>query len=109
MRPKGGTGLARLTDDQIDAALGGLEGWTRAGQMMQKVYAFPTFPEAIAFVVRLAFEAEAADHHPDLVVNYRKVTVSYTTHSEGGLTRKDVDGANTTERMYRHNRARTPN
>ena len=51
------------------------------------------FPEAIAFVVRLGFAAEAADHHPDLLINYKRVKVTYSTHSEGGLTDKDFDGA----------------
>lgn len=98
--------MARLNDDQIDQALESLEGWVRAGQVIDKVFAFSSFPEAIAFVVRLAFEAEAADHHPDLAINYRKVTVSYTTHSEGGLTARDIEGATVTERLYRAARER---
>lgn len=98
--------MARLNDDQIDQALESLEDWARAGQVINKVFAFSSFPEAIAFVVRLAFEAEAADHHPDLAINYRKVTVSYTTHSEGGLTARDIEGATVTERLYRAARER---
>ena len=52
-------------------------------------------PEAVAFIVRLGFAAETVDHHPDLVVNYKRVTVTYSTHSEGGLTDKDFAGADT--------------
>ncbi len=47
----------------------------------------------MAFIVRLGFAAEAVDHHPDLLVNYKRVTVTYSTHSEGGLTEKDFAGA----------------
>jgi len=54
---------------------------------------FNDFPAAVAFVSRLVPDAEAADHHPDIVINYRKVTLLYSTHSEGGLTQKDFDGA----------------
>ena len=55
-------------------------------------FTFPSFPDAIAFVTRLAFDAEAADHHPDLTVQYKRVTVTWSTHSEGGVTAKDFDG-----------------
>ncbi len=51
------------------------------------------FPDAVAFVVRLGFDAELADHHPDILVNYKRVTLTYTTHSAGGLTEKDFAGA----------------
>lgn len=93
--------MSRLSDPQIATALEALEGWSRSGEAVHKVFAFGSFADAIAFVVRLAFEAEAADHHPDLAVAYRKVTVSFTTHSEGGLTAKDLDGAAVAERVYR--------
>ena len=52
-----------------------------------------SFPDAVAFVTRLAFDAEAADHHPDIHINYKRVTLTFSTHSEGGLTEKDFDGA----------------
>jgi 4a-hydroxytetrahydrobiopterin dehydratase len=58
-----------------------------------KEFTFPGFPEAVAFVNRLVPGSEAADHHPDLAINYRRVTVMFTTHSEGGATLKDIDGA----------------
>ena len=53
---------------------------------------------AIAFVTRLAPEAEAADHHPDILINYKRVTLTYSTHSEGGLTEKDFEGAGMADR-----------
>jgi len=70
-----------------------LPGWQLDGEAIKRQFTFAGFPEALAFIVRLGFTAEAADHHPDLVVNYKRVTVSYTTHSEGGLTVKDFEGA----------------
>jgi 4a-hydroxytetrahydrobiopterin dehydratase len=91
--------MALLTESQIAEALTGLPGWSREGDRVRKEIAFPSFPDAIAFLVRLAFQAEAADHHPDLTVHYRRVTVAYWTHSEGGLTAKDVEGARTVERL----------
>jgi 4a-hydroxytetrahydrobiopterin dehydratase len=87
--------MAKLTADEARERLGALPGWTIEGEVINRQFTFPGFPEAIAFVVRLGFAAEAVDHHPDLVINYKRVTVSYSTHSEGGLTQKDFDGART--------------
>ena len=70
-----------------------LPGWQLDGESIRRQFTFAGFPDAVAFVVRLGFTAEAADHHPDLLVNYKRVTVTYSTHSEGGLTEKDFVGA----------------
>ena len=70
-----------------------LPGWKLDGDAITRQFTFAGFPDAVAFIVRLGFTAEAADHHPDLLVNYKRVTVTYSTHSEGGLTEKDFDGA----------------
>ncbi len=83
----------RLSDDDIERALRTLDGWTRAGDSIRKQFTLKGFPEAVAFVQRLVPGAEAADHHPDVTINYRRVTVSYSTHDEGGITAKDIDGA----------------
>jgi 4a-hydroxytetrahydrobiopterin dehydratase len=83
----------RLTDAEIQERLGQLEGWTLEGEAIHKQYTLGGFPDAIAFVTRLAFDAEAADHHPDIVINFKRVMLSFSTHSEGGLTQKDFDGA----------------
>ena len=82
-----------LTDQQIADALAALPGWTREGDALRRQFTFDSFPEAVAFVNRLVPHAEAADHHPDLTINYRRVTVLYSTHSDGGITEKDVAGA----------------
>ena len=88
----------RLSDEEIGKALSGVDGWTREGDAIRKQYTLGGFPDAIAFVTRLAFDAEAADHHPDITINYKRVTLVFSTHSEGGLTQKDFDGAAMAER-----------
>jgi 4a-hydroxytetrahydrobiopterin dehydratase len=76
-----------------------LPGWELDGTSIRRKFTFAGFPDALAFVVRLGFDAEAADHHPDILVNYKRVTLTYTTHSEGGLTEKDFAGAATTSAL----------
>ena len=87
--------MATLSDQEIAAALESLPGWERAGDQIAKQFRFDGFPTAVAFVVRLSYEAEAADHHPDLDIRYNLVTVALSTHSEGGITSKDVGLART--------------
>jgi len=70
-----------------------LGGWELAGDTITRQFTFAGFPDAVAFVVRVGFAAEAADHPPDLLVNYKRVRVTYSTHSAGGLTDKDFAGA----------------
>jgi 4a-hydroxytetrahydrobiopterin dehydratase len=93
--------MALLTSAEIDRYLASLSGWTREGDAIRKQFTFKGFPEAVAFVSRLVPDAEAADHHPDITINYRKVTLSFSTHSEGGLTIKDIDGAKMAEAKVR--------
>jgi 4a-hydroxytetrahydrobiopterin dehydratase len=86
-------GMAPLSDAEAAAHLKLLPGWTLGSEGIRRQLTFNGFADALAFVVRLGFEAEAADHHPDILVNYRRVTLTYVTHSEGGLTEKDFAGA----------------
>ena len=82
----------KLSDKDIEARLASLPGWAVEGNALVRTYTFTTFPDAIAFVTRVAFDAEAADHHPDLTVSYRRVRVVWSTHSAGGITDKDFAG-----------------
>jgi 4a-hydroxytetrahydrobiopterin dehydratase len=82
--------MAKLTDDEVQQGLAGLAGWERQGDEIVKEYRFDGFGDAIAFVVRLAFRAETANHHPDLDVRYNRVRVALSTHSDGGITAKDL-------------------
>ncbi|HXH06843.1 MAG TPA: 4a-hydroxytetrahydrobiopterin dehydratase [Vicinamibacterales bacterium] len=91
--------MSRLASDEIDRRLAALQGWTRQGDAIRKTYTFGSFPEAVSFVVRIAFAAEQVDHHPDILINYRRVTLTYTTHSAGGLTEKDFAGAQEADRI----------
>ena len=97
--------MPKLTDDQINARLPKLPGWTRSSDestrhdALTRTFAFRSYADAVAFVVRLAFEAESNDHHPDLMWSFRKVTVTWSTHSDGGITDKDFDGAAAAERI----------
>jgi 4a-hydroxytetrahydrobiopterin dehydratase len=83
----------RLTDTEIRDRLTSLDGWALDGGALKKQYTLGGFPDAIAFVTRIAFDAEAADHHPDIFINFKRVTLTFSTHSEGGLTDKDFAGA----------------
>lgn len=89
----------KLTHAEIDQRMASLTGWTLQGDEIRKQYTFKDFPEAIAFVDRLAPEVQTADHHPDILINYKRVTLTYSTHSEGGLTAKDFAGAAMADRV----------
>ena len=91
--------MARITGEEARTRLESLSGWTLAGDAITRQFTFAGFPDAVAFIVRLGFAAEAVDHHPDLLVNYKRVTVTYSTHSEGGLTARDFEGANSATRI----------
>ena len=89
--------MSLLSRDQIEQHLRALEGWRYERDAIVKQFTFAGFPEAVAFVGRLVPGAEAADHHPDITINYRRVTLSWSTHSEGGVTEKDIAGARMAE------------
>ena len=73
-----------------------MDGWEEQDNALVCEFAFESFPKAIAFVDRLAEAAESANHHPDIDIRYRKVTVRWTTHSEGGITERDREMAERT-------------
>jgi 4a-hydroxytetrahydrobiopterin dehydratase len=81
--------MARLTDAEIDLRMGALPGWQRDGALIRKDYQHPSFGAAMAFANRVAQLAEAADHHPDILVQYDRVTLTLTSHDAGGLTERD--------------------
>lgn len=83
--------VALLSDEEIRAELTRLPGWDQGEGEIGKEFTLGGFRDAVAFVVRLSFEAEARNHHPDLDVRYNRVRVTLSTHSEGGVTAKDLD------------------
>ena len=89
-----------LSDEEIQSRLEDLEeGWERDGDALKRQFKFADFKESIDFVNRITPEAEEMNHHPDLAISWNKVTVTLSTHSEGGLTENDfelaskIDGA----------------
>lgn len=81
--------MAKLKAAEIKTALAKLPEWKRTGSVISRTFAFKDFVAAMKFVNAVARLAEAAWHHPDIDIRWNKVTLALTTHSEGGLTRKD--------------------
>ena len=79
----------KLTNQQVDKALKKLSGWELKKGEITRAYKFKDFEAAMAFVKKVANLAEAADHHPDIDIRYNKVRLTLSTHSAGGLTKKD--------------------
>jgi 4a-hydroxytetrahydrobiopterin dehydratase len=80
-----------LAASEIERALADIDGWTRDGDAIVKRFAFQDFPEALAFVNRIAEAAEAMNHHPDVAIHWNEVTLTLWTHASGGLTAKDFE------------------
>jgi 4a-hydroxytetrahydrobiopterin dehydratase len=78
-----------LSDDEIGARLGALEGWSREEGVITKTFDHGDFLGSVEFVRRLTGPAEEMNHHPDLEISWSKVKVSITNHSAGGLTEAD--------------------
>lgn len=79
----------KLSDVEIQRALGGLAGWQRRGNTLVRTWTFDRFADGIAFVNRVATVADEMDHHPDIDIRYTRITLMLSTHDAGGIT--DVD------------------
>ena len=82
-----------LSEPEITAALESLPNWQRQGEELIRTVRCDTFRDAMALVNRVADAAEAADHHPDIAINWRRVTITLTTKASHGLTAKDFSMA----------------
>lgn len=89
----------KLSDVEIQRALGELPGWTRRGDALTKTYQLRNFVEAMRLVNRVADEAEKRNHHPDIDIRYSKVTFALSTHDAGGITKNDIDLGSAIERI----------
>lgn len=83
--------MALLSDSEVEARLGELEGWRRSGEEIIKTFERGDFVGSVRFVESLVESAEEMGHHPDLEISWDKVTVKISTHSEGGLTANDFE------------------
>ncbi|HEY5078765.1 MAG TPA: 4a-hydroxytetrahydrobiopterin dehydratase [Opitutaceae bacterium] len=92
--------MARLSARQITLGLKALPDWSARGGEIRRRYEFKGFLGAIDFVNRVAARAERADHHPDIDIRWNKVTLTLSTHSEGGLTAKDFSMARQCDRAF---------
>ena len=80
-----------LSDDEIERRLERLEGWAREGGSLRREFKLDGFVGSVDFVNRLTPVAEELNHHPDLAISWNRVTVSLTTHSQGGITDSDFE------------------
>jgi 4a-hydroxytetrahydrobiopterin dehydratase len=83
--------MALLGNEEIEAKLAGLEGWERRGEEIVKAFERGDFVGSVGFVDSLVAPAEEMGHHPDLEISWSTVTVTISTHSEGGLTAADFE------------------
>ena len=91
-----------LSAVEIESALSALAGWNLDRDALAKEFKFGNFKEALAFMVRVGFEAEAMDHHPDWTNVYNRVAIRLNTHDAGGkVTEKDIDLAKKIEALAR--------
>jgi 4a-hydroxytetrahydrobiopterin dehydratase len=82
--------MSVLTDSAIEENLKQLSGWNYDNRVIQRIFQFPNFLDAMQFVNRVAEAAEKANHHPDIDIRYNKVTMSLTSHDVGGVTTRDL-------------------
>ena len=91
--------MALVLDHEIDTFLESHHDWSRSGNELIRMFTFKDFNESMGFVTRIAMAAEKADHHPDIDIRWNQVTLTLSTHSEGGLTINDLDLANTADSL----------
>lgn len=88
---------SKLSTDEISTAIETVPEWSEVNGEITRTFQFDDFVQAMAFVNRVADAAEAAEHHPDMLIRYNKVTLTVSTHDAGGITRKDFDLARTVD------------
>ena len=93
--------MSKLTETEIQAALGSLPGWSMANGKLHREYRFPDFVHAFGFMATAAVAIEAMGHHPEWLNVYNRVTVDLSTHDAGGVTVKDVELARKLEDLAR--------
>ena len=79
-----------LAPEALEAALAAVPGWERSGGEIRRTFTLPSFTAALTFAAAVGHLAERAGHHPDILIQYRRVTFTLSTHDAGGLTDKDL-------------------
>ena len=91
-----------MNEVQITESLKGLRGWTFEDNKLHKIYKFNDFPEAMAFLVRLSYEAENRNHHPEIFNCYNRLEIGLNTHDAGGkVTNRDIELALAIEKLFK--------
>ncbi|MFK7882564.1 MAG: 4a-hydroxytetrahydrobiopterin dehydratase [Phycisphaerales bacterium] len=91
--------MAKMKEDQIEAALEKRPDWSNVAGKIQRTYQFGDFVASMAFVNKIAEYAERVQHHPDVLIRYNRVTLTVSTHDAGGITQKDFDLAEESDRL----------
>jgi len=91
--------VEKMNDELIEAALDKRAEWSLVGGQIQRTFQFGDFLGSMAFVQKVAEYAERVQHHPDVLIRYNRVTLTVSTHDAGGITQKDFDLAEETDRL----------
>ncbi|MFZ4574334.1 MAG: 4a-hydroxytetrahydrobiopterin dehydratase [Phycisphaerales bacterium] len=83
--------MPKLTEDEVERAMPRVPEWGLVGEAIQRTFQFKDFQQSMRFVQLVAEAAEAANHHPDILIRYSRVTLTLQTHDAGGITEKDFD------------------
>ncbi len=93
--------MSILSETDIKNQLTALQGWEYSDGKIMKTYSFSNYMNSIAFINRLAEKAEEYNHHPDMIVEWCKITVSFTSHDNGGVTDSCIKMSVETDRIYK--------
>ena len=92
--------MPALTSDQISLHLKTVPDWSKRAKTIYRTFKFDDFMTGIAFVRRIAKQAQKINHHPDIDIRFDKVTLTLTTHDEGGITEKDFSLARQCDEVF---------
>jgi 4a-hydroxytetrahydrobiopterin dehydratase len=92
--------MPALTSEQISLHLKTVPDWSKRAKTIGRTFKFEGFMESIDFVRRIAKQAQKINHHPDIDIRFDKVTLTLTTHDEGGITEKDFSLARQCDEVY---------
>lgn len=92
--------LQPMTEEQVEAELSRLPEWSSVNETIQRTFQFKTFADSMRFVNSIADQAERDQHHPDVLIRWNKVTLTFSTHDAGGITSKDLDAATKADSLF---------